>query len=185
MKTSALSKRVLNWIIFSIIFILLCGFQSSFWPFIVSFLPSPPLWIILCVFITMKFSLYEGLFFSYFLGLILTRFSILPLKTIWISFNLMYVITWTIKSRLRSSGLKAFGLLCVLAHFMFTVLQYILSQLLEPIPTRLYIIEPLLQAGLVFIFSIPLYLFFDFIDQKISVRQQWSDDAHAKQDEWS
>lgn len=177
-------QNALRWLFFTFLFFLLCGFQTSFWPFVVSFLPSPALWLIALVFVIMRFPLYQGLFFSYFLGLCLTRFTILPLKIIWISFNLVYVAIWTLKNRIRSSSLRSFGVLNVLAYFLFTVIQFFASSLLEANPTRFHLINLLLGAGLIFIFSIPLYLFMDFIDDTFfRQKKQWTQNSTFQEDE--
>lgn len=171
----------------TLLFFCLCAFQTSTWPLIFGSFPAPHLWLTLIVFLIIRWPLYTGIFFSYFLGFILIFFTNAPLKMIWISLNLLYILIWTLKNRINSSGLISFATLSAFSSFLFSSIYILISSVLEANPTHVFFLHRLTECGLTFIFSIPLYFVYSFIEEIFSNTQKWNNaSAHTSStDEYS
>lgn len=183
MFNKKLARQALRYLFIILMFFAVCAFQTSFWPFTISFLPSPPLWIIIITFIIIRFPLYTGIFFVYFLGLILTRFTFLPLKIIWTGLNMVYISVWSIKNRISSTGFRSFAGLCALSYVLFYIFQLLLSAMLEDNRISINIIVPIIETGLVYVLSAPLYFILDFIDTQIVGSHKWETSRYETKDE--
>lgn len=172
--------------VMTFLFFGLCGFQTSTWPLIFGSFPAPHLWLTMVVFIVLRWPLYTGIFFSYFLGFILVFFTNAPLKMIWITLNLLYILTWTLKNRINSNSLVSFGTLSAFASFLFSLIYIIISSVLEPNPTQVFFLHRLTECGLTFLISLPLYFMYNFIEDLFSVSEKWRGPAStSSQDEYS
>jgi hypothetical protein len=171
----------------TLLFFCLCAFQTSTWPLIFGSFPSPHIWLTLIVFLIIRWPLYTGIFFTYFLGFVLIFFTNAPLKMIWISLNLLYILIWTLKNRINSSGLISFATLSAFSSFLFSSIYILISSVLETNPTHVFFLHRLTECGLTFIFSIPLYFVYSFIEEIFSNTQKWNNaSAHTSStDEYS
>jgi hypothetical protein len=158
----------------TLLFFCLCAFQTSTWPLIFGSFPMPHIWLTLIVFFIIRWPLYTGIFFTYFLGFILIFFTHAPLKMIWISLNLLYILIWTLKNRINSSGLIAFATLSAFSSFLFSTIYIVISSILETNSTTTFYLHRLTESGLTFIFSIPLYFLYCFIEDFFSPKQKWN-----------
>lgn len=161
-------------LIFTLLYFMSCGFGTSFWPNIISFLPSPQIWLIIIVFITIKWPPLFTIFYIYFLGYCLTAFSDVPLKMLWSSLLLVFSSIWFIKNRIRLSGAFSFITLTLFGSVVFEVSYYYFSDILETIPTTLMFSERLIQILLNFIFSYPLFFALDKVDTLIIDENDWA-----------
>lgn len=161
-------------LIFTLLFFIACGFQTSFWPNIVSFLPPPQVWLILMVFIAIKWPAPFGIFFIYFLGYCLTNFSDIPLKMIWFSMLIVYAGILLIKNRIQLTGVFLFIIISLFSSSAFEISYYYFSDMLEVTPTTFMFSDRLIQILMNFIFAYPLYILFNKIDLFIFDENDWA-----------
>lgn len=166
-------------VLFTLIFMLACAMQTSFFPFVTGSLPAPQLWLIIIIYIILKWPLYTGIFFTYFLGFVFTFYSYTPLKMIWISLNILYMTVWIVKNRVNSNTLLSFATFVTASNFLFTIIFFTTSQLLESNSTSLFPIYRLVEYGMTFITSIPMYIALSFVDHLFSPQRQWSDQSSS------
>lgn len=159
---------------FTMFFFLACGFQTSFWPHLIPWIPGPQIWLLMILFITLKWSPLFAIFYIYFLGFCLTRFSHIPLKMIWSSLLLTFTLLLIIKNRVQMSGAFSFILFCLGGSVIFQVGYVVLSQLIEHTPTTLMFLDRLLQILINFIFSYPIYFVFEWFDESLFKKEDWS-----------
>lgn len=162
---------------FTLFFFLACGFQTSFWPHIVSFIPSPQIWLLLVFFITLKWKPVFTIFYIYFLGFCLTRFSQIPLKMAWTTLLITFGLLSVLKNRVQLSGVFSFVLYCLVGSLIFQVSYVLLSDFLETVPTTVSFIERFLQVLVNFIFSYIFYFVFEWLDYTFSEKDTWSQDT--------
>lgn len=165
--------------VLTFLFFCICAFEASIWPSLFGSFPTPHIWLTLIVFIIIRWPLYTGIFFCYFLGFILIFFTQAPLKMIWISTNLVYIIIWTLKNRVNSSSLMSFATLSAVASILFSIIYILVSSVLEPTPTSVFPLHRLTEAGLAFLFSMPMYFICSFIEEFFSVSERWNDKSSS------
>jgi hypothetical protein len=185
MKSKNQLQMVLMFATFTLVFFGLCGFQTSMWPFIFGSFPVPQAWLTLIVFLVLRWPLYMGIFFTYFLGFIFIFFSHTPLKMIWISLNLLYILLWTLKNRINSTSLMSFASLCTFGSLLFSSIYIMISSVLETNPTRFFLLHRITEAGLTFLISIPLYFVYSYIEGMFTVTVKWNSSEGSSQDEYS
>lgn len=158
---------------FTLVFYAFCAFQTSFWPFVLGTFPAPQLWLILVVFIALKWPTFRTIFFIYFLGLVLTRFSYVPLKMAWTSLLMLLFFVWIFKNRIHSTSLFYFSILVTGGSLFYSIGYILLSRWLEPVPTSIHFLHRILEMGCNFLFSIPVYKLLDFIDRRFESSPSW------------
>lgn len=162
---------------FTLFFFMACGFQTSFWPHIISFIPSPQIWLLLIFFITLKWKPIFTIFYIYFLGFCMTRFSQMPLKMAWTTLLITFSLLSILKNRVQLSGVFSFVLYCLVGSLIFQVSYVVLSDFLEKIPTTVSLIDRFLQVLVNFIFSYIFYFIFEWLDFMFAEKDTWSQDA--------
>lgn len=162
---------------FTLLFFMACGFQTSFWPHIISFIPSPQIWLLLIFFITLKWKPLFTVFYIYFLGFCLTRFSQLPLKMAWTTLLITFSLLSILKNRVQLSGVFSFVLYCLAGSFIFQVSYVLLSDTLERVPTTVSFIDRFLQILINFIFSYVFFFVFEWLDDVFAEKDTWGQDA--------
>lgn len=168
---------------YGLFFFLACGFQTSFWPYIITAIPSPQVWLIMILFIVIRWNSLNNIFYIYFLSYCLTLFSNVPLKMLWTTLFITYFILVTIKKRIHLSGVFSFILLSLLGSLIFEVSSYFMSDLLEPTPTSIMFFDRLLQILVNFIFSYPLYFLLEMLDKSLQVQDDWKTSTSSFQNE--
>lgn len=166
-------------LVFTLLFFIGCGFQTSFWPNIVSFIPSPQVWLILMIFMTARWPPIFTILYIYFLGYCLTRFSEIPLKMIWTTTLIMFSSLLFIKNRIQLTGAFSFIILTLLGSFVFELSYYYLSDMLEAIPTSFMFIDRILQILVNFIFCYPLYFIIEKVDTLLFNENEWQRSSRA------
>lgn len=160
-------------LIFTALFFVSCGFQTSFWPNVITFIPSPQIWLIMIIFMTVSWRPLFTIFYIYFLGYCVTRFSEIPLKMIWCSLIVTYSAIWFVKNRIQLSGAFSFIVLTLFGSFIFEMSYYNFSDFLETTPTSFMFIDRMLQILVNFIFSYPLYFVFYKLDNVLFDENEW------------
>lgn len=160
--------------LFTLFFFFACGFQTSFWPHMITFIPSPQIWLLMIFFITLKWAPLFTIFYIYFLGFCLTRFSQLPLKMAWTTLLVTFSFLSVLKNRVQLSGVFSFVLYCLVGSSIFQISYVLLSDFLEKTPTTVSFIERLLQILVNFIFSYLFYFIFEWMDHFFSPKDNWA-----------
>ncbi len=160
--------------IFTLFFFLACGFQTSFWPHLIPWIPGPQIWLLMVFFFTLKWSPLFAIFYIYFLGFCLTRFSEIPLKMLWSSLLVTFGILWMIRNRVQMSGVFSFILFCLGGSIVFQISYITLSHVIERSPTSILFSDRLLQILVNFIFSYPLYFILEWCDESLFKKNDWS-----------
>lgn len=167
--------------LFTLIFFMACGFQTSFWPNLISFIPSPQIWLLMIFFITLKWPSIFTIFYIYFLGFCLTRFSQLPLKMAWTTLLVTFSLLSVLKNRVQLSGVFSFVLYCLVGSFIFQVNYVLLSEFLEAVPTTVSFIDRFLQMLVNFIFSYIFYFAFEWLDHALSEKESWRHETESRE----
>jgi hypothetical protein len=168
-------------LVFTLAFFFACGFQTSFWPHIITFIPSPQIWLLMIFFITLKWRPIFTIFYIYFLGFCLTRFSQLPLKMAWSTLLITFSLLSVLKNRIQLSGVFSFVLYCLIGSLIFQVSYVLLSDFLERVPTTVSFLDRFLQILVNFIFSYVFYFAFEWLDQLFAEKDTWAQDAEKRE----
>ena len=175
-------KIIYKLLSFTLIFFLACGFQASFWPNLITFLPSPQIWLIVLLFIAIKWKSVNNIFFIYFLSYCLTMFTDVPIKMLWCPLAITYFAVVSVKDRIQLAGVLSFILFCFIGSILFETSYFLFSDLLEPTPTTVMFLDRMLQVLMNFVFSYPVYFVLDLIDRSISTQEDWRDTS-VRQDQ--
>ncbi|OFZ31192.1 MAG: hypothetical protein A2622_00930 [Bdellovibrionales bacterium RIFCSPHIGHO2_01_FULL_40_29] len=167
---------------FTALFFALCGFQTSFWPNLITLLPSPQFWLMMIFFISLRWTPLFSVFYIYFLGFCLTRFSQIPLKMAWTTLLTTFCLLSLFKDRVRLSGALSFSFFTLLGSIIFEVSYVILSHSIEVNPTSFQFFDRLIQIIMNFIFSYPAYRVFEWLDHVFYDRQIWSATPEQNED---
>lgn len=162
---------------FTLVFFLGCGFQTSFWPNIISFMPGPQIWLIVLMYITIKWKSIYNIFFIYFLTYCLTAFSDIPIKMLWCTWPIIYFVMISVKNRIQLSGVFSFIVFSFAGSLLFEVSYYFLSDILEATPTTVMFVDRLVQILTNFIFSYFVYFLLDFVDRMTLAQEDWRDSS--------
>ncbi len=174
MMSSKTFRNIFKYFLFTLVFVMFCAFQSSFWSILIDFLPAPQLWLIFLIFVFLKWPGFSTVFYAYGLGFILILFSAMPLKMSWLSILGLYCYVWIFKTRIHSSSLFLFSVLCGSASLFYSMFYIFLSYLLEQKMTPFLFFERLLDSGMTFLSAFPIYLFLDFINKAFAAKEVWS-----------
>jgi hypothetical protein len=166
--------KILKYFLFTLMFFIFCSFQTSFWAVLIHFLPAPQLWLIFLVFIFLKWPGYSTVFYSYFLGYILTLFTLMPLKISLFGILGIYGFVWIFKTRIQSTSLFLFSVLSGAASLFYSSLYLILSSSLELKMTSVLFFDRLLQAGITFLLSSVVYFILDGLHKYFDTTDDWS-----------
>lgn len=158
---------------FTLLFFLLCGFQTSFWPNIITFLPSPQLWLIAIFFLVIRWPPVFTIFYIYFLAFCLTHFSDIPLKMLWSTLLITFTAIWFVKDRIQLTGVFSFIVIGLFGSSIFELSYYYLSDLLEFTPTTFMFIERCLQILVNFLFCYPMYFLLTYLDKLLLDQDEW------------
>lgn len=167
--------------LFTVLFLSFCAFQTSVWPFWLGSFPPPQLWLILIIFIAMKWPTPITLFYIYFLGLLMTGFTPAPLKTLWLSLAAVYFFVIFFKQRIHSNSLFYFSILVSGTALFYNIVFISISHWLEPAGTPIFILHRLLETGCNFLVSIPAYKLLSFFDQLLQSQPSWNAPSSATQ----
>lgn len=160
--------------IFTMVFLVLCSFQTSFWPNVLPWIPSPQLWLLMIFFISLRWTPLFTIFYIYFLGFCLTRFSQIPLKMVWTTLLVTFALLSVFKDRVRLSGALSFSFFTLLGSIVFEFCYVGISRVIESNPTSVLFLERSVQILINFIFSYVAYNVFDWLDQFFYNENIWS-----------
>lgn len=146
-------------------------------------MPSPQVWLITLMFITIRWKSIYNIFFIYFLTYCLTAFSDIPLKMLWCTWPVIYFSLISVKNRIQLGGVLSFILFTFAGSFLFEAGYYIFSDMLEATPTMVMPVDRLLQILMNFIFSYPVYFVLSFADRLTLAQEDWRDSSVKNHDQ--
>lgn len=160
--------------LFTLLFFLFCGFETSFWPNYIKLFPSPQLWLLMVFYIALKWESIFAIFYIYFLGFCMTRFTFMPLKMAWSSLLIVSSLLAILKNRIHLSNIVSFAAFTLLGSTIFQLCYVILSYWLEKNHTSFYILDRLSLILMNFIFCYPIYRLLEYLDKLFYSNINWS-----------
>lgn len=148
---------VLNFILLLIVLIFVAGFQNTFWYQLFGTVPAPMLWLSLIVYVILYRKLYGALFTIYIMSFALMGFTIIPMKMLLISLLLVYLILYSIRSRVFWEGPAYYTIMCGLASFSYHVIYFFSSWIIERNPVPVDFLDRIVQLALTPAFCVPMY----------------------------
>lgn len=167
-------NKILNFLLLLVVLVFVAGFQNTFWYQVFGTVPAPMLWLCLIVYVTLYRKLYGALFTVYVMSLALTGFSAIPIKMLLISLLLVYLILYSIRSRVFWEGPAYYTIMCTLATFSYQVIYFFSSWVIERNPASVDFLDRLVQLALTPAFCVPMYWLLMKID-KMTLRDMSSE----------
>jgi cell shape-determining protein MreD len=155
------TTQISKYLVFTFVFMLFCAFETSFWPNLIGFIPAPQFWLVFVFYVCVRWSERWNIFFLYFLGFVVTLYSMMPLKMAWFSLLFVFAIIYFFKNRIHSASVVTFSLLSLAMSVVYAIIYVVLSQIFENNPTTLIPVERLICFGLNFLVSVPIYWFLE------------------------
>ncbi|HPI41235.1 MAG TPA: hypothetical protein PLJ21_10565 [Pseudobdellovibrionaceae bacterium] len=152
-------KPFKNLFLLMFIFIFFLTIEKILWSTFFTSLQAPPLWLNFVVFIALFRPVGVGIFFTYFLGWILSFYTLAPLKLILFTMITVYGISLFIKTRLFMEGFFYFSVLSTIATINFHLSWLIFSYLFETQSAPLDLVYRLIQILLTPALAFPIYYF--------------------------
>jgi hypothetical protein len=143
----------------------LSGFQNTFWYQLFGSVPAPLLWLCLVVYVSLYRKLYPAVFTIYVMALALGGFTVMPIKMLLVCLLLVYLIMYSIRSRVFWEGPAYYTIMCTLAAFSYHVIYFFGSWILERNPAPVDFLDRLIQLALTPAFGIPMFWLLTKIDK--------------------
>lgn len=158
-------RSLLNILLLVLVMLLASGFQSIFWYQILGNLAAPMIWLNVLVYVMLYRKPFPAILIMYGLAFLLLAFTGAPLKMLWISLLILFVVVNGIKNRVFWPGSGYYAIMCALAAFTFQVIYLITSQVLETNSTSIALFDRLIQFILTPTFAFPLFWVLSKIDK--------------------
>lgn len=158
-------SKVFNILIMLLVLVILAGFQGTFWYQLFGAVPAPMLWLCVLVYVALYRKLYPAVFTIYIMALALTGFTVMPLKMLLVCFLLVYLILYSIRSRVFWEGPAYFTIMCTLAAFSFHFIYFFGSWILERNSAPISFWDRTLQVLLTPAIGVPMYWLLTKIDK--------------------
>jgi hypothetical protein len=159
------TTQLKDFLIPTLLFILACTAQTVLWPALVSVSLSPPFWLIVIVWYTLRRPSVSTLIITYIWGLIAISYSSMPLRVFFISLFVVHIVVVTVRSRVYQPGPRYFVSLVAAAYFVFSISTLVASHILEQNPANFLLIQRFSQMFLI----LPFALIFYFLIRKFDV----------------
>ncbi|MGE0762027.1 MAG: hypothetical protein AB7N80_01990 [Bdellovibrionales bacterium] len=164
-----IAKDLTNYMLFTIVAILLAALQSSLWLQLFGWFPAPQIWLAVLTFWVLYRELWEGVLMMYILATVVSAFTALPFAHLLV-INLLTCLSLAFaKRRIYWAGSTFFMLAngaAVLCLFVFTML---VSWRYDRNPIRdLSFFSWLISVLLTMLVSLPLHSIFSWFDRLTS-----------------
>lgn len=156
---------ILNSLLFFIVLMLIGGFQTTFWFQLFGNVPAPLLWLNLIVYVILYRKPAPALISIYAMGFILLAFTAMPLKMMWISLLLLFLLVYGIKSRVFWSGSGYYTIMCAFSAVAYHLIYFFTSMVIEKNPASFEVVDRLVQIVLTPSFAFPMYWVLSKIDK--------------------
>lgn len=150
-------SNILNFILLLLVLVVVSGFQSTFWYQLFGTVPAPMLWLCLVVYVSLYRKLYGALFMIYFMCLTIMGFTIIPMKMLLMTLLLVYLILYSIRSRVFWEGPAYYTIMCSVAAFSYHIIYFFSSLLVERNPASVDFLDRIIQLALTPMFCVPMY----------------------------
>ncbi len=150
-------NKVLNFILLLLVLVLVAGFQNTFWYQLFGLVPTPMLWLSLIVYVAIYRKLYSALFIICIMSLAIMGFTAMPIKMLLICLLLVYLILYSIRSRVFWEGPAYYTIMCCVAAFSYHVTYFFSSLVIEKNSAPIEFWNRLIQLGLTPAFCIPMF----------------------------
>lgn len=160
-----LKRRILRLLLPTLVFLFACALQTTVWPDWLGTFPPPPLWLLIILFLSLYRPEMGTILFLYFLGLLASSFTAMPLKMMLFSILILHIAVAVARERIFWSGVGYFVLAATSGVTVFHITYLILSRLLEPEPAAWLVWERLVQILLAIPFSGLVYTVMEFFER--------------------
>ncbi len=157
-------KFLLNFLILILALLILVGLQTTFWFQIFGNISAPMLWLNLVVYIVLYQKPAPAILTIYSMGFILTSFTSMPLKLMWITLLVLFMIIYGLKSRIFWSGSGYYVIMCGVSAVTFHLAYFLISLALEKTPASYEVADRLVQIILTPLFALPMYRMISSLD---------------------
>lgn len=140
------------------------AFQSSFWNMFFPNIPGPVLWLAPLVYFAVHKNYFPGLLQSYFLGILVSQFSNVPLKLIWTPILIFFSIVYIIRDRFYWRGTGYLAAMTFLSTTVFHITYIALSYSVEKQHSSPLVMDRLVQCVLTPVFTLPIYFLFEKLE---------------------
>lgn len=137
--------------------LLACSFQTVFWYQVFGHLSPPLLWLSVANYVILSRKTPQSLFWLYLLVAVAGIFSSTSLGLLWLVIFAYYWAIVLFKNNFYMESTSYFVLINFGGSFLFHILFWLCSHLLEVNPTRILFLDRLTQILLTPLFSIPIY----------------------------
>lgn len=156
---------LLNSLLFFGVLILIAGLQTTFWFQLFGNVPAPLLWINLIVYVALYRRPFPAVISIYALGFILLAFTGMPLKMMWLTLMILFVLIYGIKSRVFWSGSGYYIIMCIFSAVTYHLIFFGTSYFIEKNPASWELVDRLVQIILTPSFALPMYWVLSKIDK--------------------
>lgn len=164
--------QLVRWSVFFAILVLMCGLQSTLWPYFFGSGPMPQLWFIVVLYLILYRPFQLSFFLVYLSALFVGAFSATPLGLLMISLGSLTAVVSYIKNGFFWPNTRYFVMACLASSTLFHFLFWIFSYWLEANPAPPAIDVRIFEVLLTTLFSIPIYWLLRLWDR--SFRQESS-----------
>lgn len=157
--------QLLNWFLLTLLSILLCSFQTTFWFQVVGSVSAPQLWLLILLYVALHRKLLEAILLNYFLTLVISPFTSMGLGMLW---TLSLLFTFGVgfaKQRVFWPGTRYFILASFLATLSFQIIFYFTSYLLESNRLEIHLWSRVLELFFTCLWAAPVYWLLSYVDQ--------------------
>lgn len=154
-----LVRKVIYWLGLIMMMLLACSFQTVFWYQVFGHLSPPLLWLSVANYVILSRKAPRSLFWVYLLVAVASIFSSTSLGHLWMVIFIYYWAVVVFKNNFYMESTSYFVLINFGGSFLFHVLFWVTSLLLEANPTKILFMDRLTQVLLTPLFSIPIYYF--------------------------
>jgi hypothetical protein len=150
-------NKVLNFFLLLLALVVLAGFQSTFWYQLFGTVPAPMLWLCLIVYVALYRKLYSALFIIYTMSLALMGFTVMPMKMLLMCLLLVYLILYSIRSRVFWEGPAYYTIMCCVASLSYHVIYFFSSLVIERNSAPIEFWDRIIQLGLTPAVCLPMF----------------------------
>lgn len=154
-----LFRKVMYWLGLMMTMLLACSFQTVFWYQVFGHLSPPLLWLSVANYVILSRKAPQSLFWVYLLVATASIFSSTSLGLLWLVIFAYYWAIVMFKNNFYMESTSYFVLINFGGSFLFHILFWISSYLIEANPTKILFLDRLTQILMTPLFSIPIYYF--------------------------
>lgn len=155
----------LNFFLIAIVFLLIGGIETTIWIQFFGQIVSPMLWLSVVAYLILYRPSIVGVLYIYFCSLMISGFSLMPLKMILLPMLALFMILQFIKRRVFWSGASYFVIVTFLSVIFYQGIYMIMSHWLESNPAQGEWGSRFLMLLLTPLFSYPVYMILSQIDR--------------------